>query len=60
MIKPEQVRGLLDEVGLSQRGAAKHLEISDRTMRRYCCMAGDGAPRVVELELKQMKAERVS
>jgi predicted DNA-binding protein (UPF0251 family) len=34
-----QLRKLLDSNGLSQRGAARKLEIDERTMRRY--VAGD-------------------
>ena len=43
-----QLRKLLERAGLSQRGAAKALEINERTMRKY--VAGDAPiPRVVEL-----------
>lgn len=42
-----QLQRLLDKAGLSQRGAAKALDINERTMRRY--VAGDQpVPRVVE------------
>ena len=32
---PTELRILLNQVGLSQRAAAMHLCINDRTMRRY-------------------------
>ena len=46
-----QLQRLLDRAGISQRGAAKMLDINERTMRKYC--AGDAAiPRTVELAVK--------
>jgi plasmid maintenance system antidote protein VapI len=42
-----QLQKLLDRAGLSQVGAAKAIEISDRQMRRYCRGAAD-IPRTVE------------
>lgn len=46
-----QLQKLLDSAGLSQRGAAKDLEISERQMRRY--IAGDAAvPKVIEYALR--------
>jgi plasmid maintenance system antidote protein VapI len=45
-----QLQRLLDRAGLSQRGAAKALEINERTMRKY--IAGDAKiPKTVELAL---------
>lgn len=45
-----QLQRLLDRAGLSQRGAAKALEINERTMRKYA--AGDSkVPKTVELAL---------
>jgi plasmid maintenance system antidote protein VapI len=45
-----QLQRLLDRIGLSQRGAAKALEINERTMRKYC--AGDSpVPKPVELAI---------
>lgn len=45
-----QLQKTLDRAGMSQRGAAKELGISERQMRRYC--AGDAkVPRLVELAL---------
>lgn len=42
-----QLKRALAKAGLSQRGAAKRLELNERTMRRY--VAGDQPiPRVVE------------
>jgi len=31
-----RVRDLLAQIGLGQRGAARELEINERTMRGYC------------------------
>lgn len=48
---PDQLRKLLDKAGLSQRGAARQLDIDERTMRRYC--AGEmPLPRTVEYALR--------
>jgi aminoglycoside phosphotransferase len=45
-----QLKKVLAKAALSQRGAAKLLEINERTMRRY--IAGDlPIPRVVEYAL---------
>jgi hypothetical protein len=45
-----QLKRVLAKAALSQRGAAKLLEINERTMRRY--IAGDmPIPRVVEYAL---------
>jgi plasmid maintenance system antidote protein VapI len=45
-----QLQRLLDRAGLSQRGAAKALEINERTMRKY--VSGDSKiPKTVELAL---------
>jgi hypothetical protein len=44
---------MLTDAGLSQRGAARMLEISERTMRHYC--AGDyPVPHSVILALKHL------
>lgn len=52
-----QLQKLLDRAGLSQRGAAKALEINERTMRKYC--AGDSAvPKVVEYALLHIIASQ--
>jgi plasmid maintenance system antidote protein VapI len=48
-----QLQRLLDRAGISQRGAAKALDINERTMRKY--VAGDAAiPRTVELAAKYL------
>lgn len=45
-----QLQRLLDRAGLSQRGAAKAIEINERTMRKY--VAGDTKiPKTVELAM---------
>ena len=49
-----QLRTLLEQCELSQRGAAKALDINERTMRRY--VSGKGSvPRAVELALLGMR-----
>jgi transcriptional regulator with XRE-family HTH domain len=46
-----QLQKLLDSAGLSQRGAAKEIGISERQMRRY--IAGDATvPKVIEYALR--------
>lgn len=48
-----QLQKLLDRAGISQRGAAKALDINERTMRKY--VAGDAEiPRTVELAAKYL------
>ena len=47
-----QLQKLLDRAGVSQRSAAKALDINERTMRRY--VAGEPIPRVVELAAKYL------
>jgi hypothetical protein len=43
----KQLQKVLDKCGLSQRGAARALEINERSMRRY--VTADRVPKVVEL-----------
>jgi len=51
------VERLLEKAGLSQRGAARALEINERTMRRYC--AGDSpVPWVVLLAVENLRDSR--
>jgi DNA-binding transcriptional regulator YiaG len=46
-----QLRAILDRLGLSQVGAARFLDVDDRTVRRW--IAGDIAvPRPVEMLLR--------
>lgn len=47
-----QVRALIERAGLSQVGAARQLEIGDRTVRRYC--AGEDVPKVIILALERL------
>jgi hypothetical protein len=48
---PTQLQKLLDSAGLSQRGAAKAIEVNERTMRKY--VAGESAiPRTVEYAIR--------
>lgn len=47
------LRALLERAGLSQRRAARELDIDERTMRRYC--GGEiPIPRVVTLALERL------
>jgi transcriptional regulator with XRE-family HTH domain len=49
----KRIRELLVQAGLSQRGAARELELDERTMRYYC--SGDRAvPKVVILALERL------
>jgi len=48
----ERVRELILRLGLSQRAAARELEIGERDMRAYC--AGQPVPRVVLLALERL------
>jgi len=51
-----QLQRLLDRAGISQRGAAKTLDINERTMRKYC--AGDSPiPKTVELALLYLASQ---
>ena len=51
----DRVRELLDQAGVSQRGAARHLRIDERTMRRYCSGEMD-VPQVVMMALGHLAA----
>lgn len=46
-----QLQKLLDSAGLSQRGAAKEIGISERTMRRYI-VSKSSIPKCVEFALR--------
>ena len=48
----DKVRELIERAGLSQRAAARELEIGERKMRGYC--AGEKVPRVVILALERL------
>jgi hypothetical protein len=53
----ERLERLLADAGLSQRAAARELEINERTMRRYC--AGDSpVPWVVLLAVENLRDSR--
>ena len=56
MTDADRLRSMLAAAGLSQRAAAKLLNIDERTMRRYC--AGATVPRVVTLALRALQMER--
>ena len=51
-----ELREVLRACGLSQRGAAKALDVHERTMRRYCASAGE-IPRVIEYAVRYMQRE---
>lgn len=54
-----RLRNLLADAGLSQRGAARALDLDERTMRRYC--AGDTpVPKVVWLALDTVRCGRAT
>ena len=48
-----ELRELLSDMKITQRKAARLLQINERTMRRYA--AGEPIPRVVELALYWVK-----
>lgn len=52
MTDADRIRAMLAAAGLSQRAAARALDIDERTMRRYC--AGIHVPRVVLLALERL------
>lgn len=49
----DHIRALLAQLDISQRAAARELEIGERTMRTYCA-AGTTVPRVVFLALERL------
>jgi transcriptional regulator with XRE-family HTH domain len=49
----EKLRALLEKLELSQRAAARDLEISERMMRYYCSGEHE-VPRVVMLALERL------
>lgn len=50
----KQLQDLLDRIGISQRAAARELNINERTMRKY--VAGDAEiPKTVELALTRLR-----
>lgn len=53
----DRLRKLLSDAGLSQRGAARQLDIDERTMRRYCSGELD-VPRVVWLAIEALSKRR--
>ena len=57
MTDAARLRRLLETVELSQRGAARAIDIDERTMRRYC--AGElPVPRLVWLALERISEGR--
>lgn len=53
----DRLRELLADAAISQRGAARELDIDERTMRRYC--AGElPVPKVVWLALETVKRKK--
>lgn len=55
MTDAERLRSILAEAGLSQREAARRLDIDERTMRRYCANAP--VPKVIWLALSAIIEE---
>jgi hypothetical protein len=56
-VKADQLRRLIKSAGLSVRGAAQALDMTERQLYRY--LAGDAeVPRVVELALKWVSYTR--
>lgn len=54
---PDELRELLTRAGLSQRAAARKLEIDEREFRRMC--SGDAEiPEIVFLALQQLAKEK--
>lgn len=51
-----QLQRLLDRSGLSQRSAAKALEINERSMRRYCS-GEQPVPKAIELALLYLASQ---
>lgn len=51
-----QLQRLLDRSGLSQRSAAKALEINERSMRRYCS-GEQPVPKTIELALLYLASQ---
>ena len=52
-MEPKQLRAVLAAAGLSQRGAARMLDIDERTMRRYA--AGEWPiPRTVQFSVNYL------
>jgi len=55
----KQLQRLLDEAGLSQRGAAREIDLNERTMRSY--IAGDlEIPKKVEYALRWLAQQHKS
>ena len=56
-MKAEQLVALLKKIGVSQRGAARLIDINERTMRKY--VSGDApVPRTVALALERLRIDR--
>lgn len=56
---PDELRAELKRLGLTQNGAARFLDVQERTVRRWA--AGDQpVPRAVELLLPRLTPEEVA
>ena len=56
----EEFRQLIEDTRLSQRGAARAIDIDERTMRRYCSEKDMlKAPIAVQLALKHISREQL-
>lgn len=55
--RPEHIRALLEQAGLSQREAARRIGVSERVMRYYC--AGEREPPYpVQFALESLSSSR--
>jgi hypothetical protein len=53
----QRLRDLIADVGLSQRSAAKEIDVKDRVMR-YWCAGTTPVPRVVMLAIEHLRCLR--
>jgi len=53
----KQLQKLLDDAGLTQRGAAHELGINERTMRRYVA-SPRAIPRIAEYAVRWLVSQR--
>lgn len=60
--RPDYLRALLDQAGLSQREAARRIGVSERMMRYYVARTDScghrAAPYVVQFALESLVADR--
>jgi hypothetical protein len=56
MTEADWLRSTLEELGMSQREAARRLEVDDRTMR-YWCSGQMPIPKVIKLAIETLSEE---